>query len=71
LLTTAVNFNEITNLKDVIDTLEIAEGTPVKADKGYQSQKNRDLLEGRKLKNHIMKKSEEEPAAYGMRDEVQ
>jgi IS5 family transposase len=38
----------------VIDTLEIAEGTPVKADKGYQSQKNRDLLEGRKLKNHII-----------------
>jgi hypothetical protein len=38
----------------VIDTLEIAEGTPVKADKGYQSQNNRDLLEGRKLKNHII-----------------
>jgi IS5 family transposase len=53
-LTTAANFNKIANLKDVIDTLEIAEGTPVKADKGYQSQNNRDLLEGRKLKNHII-----------------
>lgn len=57
LLTTAANLNEITNLEDVLDTLEIAEGTPVKADKGYQSKKNRDLLEERKLKNHIMKKA--------------
>jgi IS5 family transposase len=57
LLTTAANLNEITNLEDVLDTLEIAEGTPVKADKGYQSQKNRDLLEEKKLKNHIMKKA--------------
>ena len=57
LLTTAANLNEITNLEDVLDTLEIAEGTPVKADKGYQSQKNRDLLKEKKLKNHIMKKA--------------
>lgn len=57
LLTTAANLNEITNLGDVLDTLEIAEGTSVKADKGHQSQKNRDLLDERKLKNHIMKKA--------------
>jgi len=57
LLTTAANLNEITNLGDVLDTLKIEEGTPVKAGKGYQSQKNRDLLEERKLKNHIMKKA--------------
>ncbi len=57
LISTAANLNEITNLEDVLDTLKIAEGTPVKADKGYQSQKNRDLLEERKLKNHIMKKA--------------
>ena len=57
LLTTAANLNEITNLKDLLDTLEIAEGKPVKADKGYQFQKNRDLLEEKKLKNHIMRKA--------------
>ena len=57
LLTTAANLNEITNLEDVLDTVEIVEGTPVKADKGYQSVKNRDLLDQRKLKNHIMKKA--------------
>jgi IS5 family transposase len=57
LLTTAANLNEITNLNDVLNTLEIAEGTPVKADKGYQSQKNKDILKEKKLKNHIMKKA--------------
>jgi IS5 family transposase len=57
LLTTAANLNEITNLREVLDTLKIEKGTPVKADKGYQSQKNRDLLEERRLKHHIMKKA--------------
>lgn len=56
-LTTTASKNEISNLEDVLDTADLPEGIPLKADKGYQSKKNEDLLKRRKLKNHILKKA--------------
>jgi IS5 family transposase len=51
-LTTTASRNEIANLEDVLDSTDFPEGIPLKADKGYQSKKNSDLL-----KNHILKKA--------------
>jgi IS5 family transposase len=51
-LTTKASRNEIANLEDVLDTADLPEGISLKADKGYQSKKN-----GEVLKNHIMKKA--------------
>ncbi len=56
-VTTKASLNEITNLEEVLDAADLPEGIPVKADKGYQSQKNQDLLNRKKLKNHILKKA--------------
>ena len=58
-LTTTASKNEIANLEEVLDTvnIELPEGIPLKADKGYQSKKNAVLLKKRKLKNHILKKA--------------
>jgi hypothetical protein len=39
LLNTAANLNEITNLGEVLNTLEIERGTSVMADNGDQSKK--------------------------------
>jgi IS5 family transposase len=55
--TTAANVNEISNLKEVLDTAGLSSGTIVFADKGYQSAKNNELLEKLELKNRIMKKA--------------
>ena len=49
--------NEIANLEEVLDTVDLPENIPLKADKGYQSKKNAGLLKERKLKNQIMKKA--------------
>jgi transposase, IS5 family len=56
-LTTKASVNEITNLEEVLDTADLPENIPLKADKGYQSEKNEKLLKERKLKNHILKKA--------------
>jgi IS5 family transposase len=56
-LTTKASTNEIANLEEVLDTADLPEGIPLKADKGYQSRKNIRLLKKRKLKNHILKKA--------------
>jgi IS5 family transposase len=56
-LTTKASVNEITNLDEVLDTADLPENIPLKADKGYQSKKNENLLKKRKLKNHILKKA--------------
>ena len=56
-LTTTAKVNEIANLDDVLDTADLPEGIPLKADKGYQSEKNNNILKERKLKNHILKKA--------------
>ena len=56
-VTTKASTNEIANLEEVLDAANLPERIPVKADKGYQSQKNADLLKKKKLKNHILKKA--------------
>lgn len=56
-VTTKASVNEVSNLEEVLDSADLPEGIPVKADKGYQSEKNAQLLEKRKLKNHILKKA--------------
>ena len=56
-LTTTAKVNEIANLDDVLDTADLPEGIPLKADKGYQSAKNNNILKERNLKNHILKKA--------------
>lgn len=56
-LTTKASVNEISNLEAVLDTVNLPENIPLKADKGYQSNKNRAILKKRKLKNHILKKA--------------
>lgn len=55
--TTTASVNEITNLEDVLNTIEITQGIPLSADKGYQSQRNNNILRQRKLKNRILKKA--------------
>ena len=55
-VTTKASTNEIANLEEVLDAANLPERIAVKADKGYQSQKNADLLQ-KKLKNHILKKA--------------
>jgi len=58
-LTTTASKNEIANLEEVLKTVNVAlpKDIPLKADKGYQSKKNVELLKQRKLKNHILKKA--------------
>jgi len=56
-LTTKASTNEIANLAEVLDTADLPKEIPLKADKGYQSKKNEDVLKERKLKNHILKKA--------------
>ena len=58
-LTTTMSKNEISNLEDVLNTVNITlpKDIPLKADKGYQSKKNSELLKKRNLKNHILKKA--------------
>jgi IS5 family transposase len=56
-VTTKASANEITNLEEVLDAADLPTGIAVKADKGYQSEKNKQLLKDKKLKNHILKKA--------------
>ncbi len=63
-LTTAANLNEITNLEEVRATADLPTGIAIKADKGYQSAKNNELLKTGKFKNHILKKAKEKPTAH-------
>ena len=55
--TTTASKNEISNLEEVLDSADLPKGIPLKADKGYQSKKNEELLKSRELKNHILKKA--------------
>lgn len=57
IVTTTANVNEIANLGEVLDAADLPRGIPLKADKGYQSRKNRQLLKDRGIKDHIMKKA--------------
>ena len=56
-LTTKASTNEVGNLETVLNTADLPKDIPLKADKGYQSKKNAELLKKRKLKNHILKKA--------------
>lgn len=56
-VTTKASLHEATNLKQVLNAAKLPKGIPLKADKGYQSQKNEELLRKRNLKNHILKKA--------------
>lgn len=58
-LTTTASTNEIANLEEVLETvnIDLPKDIPLKADKGYQSKKNVELLKKRNLKNHILKKA--------------
>ncbi len=56
-VTTATNVNEISNLEEVLQRADLLENIPVKADKGYQSRKNADLVTKRNRKNHMLKKA--------------
>lgn len=56
-LTTKASTNEITNFEEELDSADLPGDIPLKADKGYQSKKNTELLKKRKLKNHILKKA--------------
>jgi IS5 family transposase len=57
ILTTTASLNEISNLEEVLATVDLPEGISLKADKGYQSKKNNEIVAARKLKNHILKKA--------------
>jgi IS5 family transposase len=58
-LTTTASKNEIANLEEVLETvnIDLPKGIPLKADKGYQSKKNVELLKKRNLKNQILRKA--------------
>jgi len=56
-LTTNASCNEIANLEEVLDTADLPQDIPLKADKGYQSKKNAEILKKRRFKNHILKKA--------------
>jgi len=58
-LTTTASKNEIANLEDALETvnIDLPRDIILKADKGYQSKKNAELLKKRNLKNHILKKA--------------
>jgi len=58
-LTTTASKNEIANLEEVLETvnIDLPKDIPLKADKGYQSKKNAELLKKRNLKNHILRKA--------------
>ncbi len=61
-VSTKASVNEISNLEEVLDSADLPEGIPLKADKGYQSAKNSRLLKSKKLKNHILKKAKKNKA---------
>ena len=55
--TTKASTNEISILEEVLNAADLPENIPLKADKGYQSEKNTQILKDKKLKNHILKKA--------------
>jgi len=57
IVTTSANESDIKHFEDVLSIIKPAKGTWVKADKGYRSKENADVLSRLKLKNHIMHKA--------------
>jgi len=54
---TPANISDITELEQLIEESNISEGSSIFADKGYASEKNRDILMHKKLKDGIMEKA--------------
>lgn len=54
--TTAANASDIRHLETPLQKANLPEGTPVYADKGYDSSENRDVLVRMRLKSRIMHK---------------
>ena len=61
-VTTKASVNEISNLEEVLKSSDLPKGIALKADKGYQSEKNAELLKSMQLKNHILKKAKKNKA---------
>jgi len=59
-LTTKASTNEISILEEVLDKADLPKNIPLLADKGYQSEKNAEVLKRRKLKNRILKKAKKD-----------
>ncbi len=56
-LTTKASVNEGSNLQEVLASADLPSGIALKADKGYESEKNASLLKRKKRKNYILKKA--------------
>jgi IS5 family transposase len=54
LITTPANVSDTKVFPEILEKLALKEKTEVYGDKGYCSKKNRDLIESKKLKDHIM-----------------
>jgi len=61
-VTTAANESDIKHLEDVLDASQVKKGMWVKADKGYKSEKNDEIVKKKKMKNHIMYKAKKNKA---------
>ena len=57
IVTTSANQSDIKHLEDVLEKIELQPKAWVKADKGYKSQENDDVLSKKNLKNHILRKA--------------
>jgi len=55
-LTTTASKKKISNLEEVLEAvnIDLPKDIPLKAEKGYQSKRNMELLKKRSLKNHIL-----------------
>ena len=56
--TTAANESDIKHLSAPLEKADLKRGTPVMADKGYDSSENRKVLSRMKLRSHIMHKAQ-------------
>jgi len=56
-LMTPANVSEISKFPDVLNFLNLSPDTPVLADKGYSSDKNREIIKNKQLKDFIMQKA--------------
>jgi IS5 family transposase len=57
IVTTSANESDIKHLEDVLELVDLPGRTWVKADTGYKSAGNDEVLRKKKLKNHIMRKA--------------
>lgn len=53
-VTTAANESDIMHLEDILDASQVKKEMWIKADKGYTSKKDDEIVKKKKMKNHIM-----------------